>query len=273
MLISSYIVPHSPILISTIGKNNSAILKKTAESFKAIKSEIIKDKIDLIIIISPHKKNNSDININSHFELKLDFKEFGDYSSRLNIESDIRMSYLLKEAVEPDFYPSLIADHKADYGSAIPLYTLLSENNQKDINIKAKSLIINSSTEKDLNYHFEFGKKISELIESSDKRISLIASAELSHCLNYNAPGGFHQKAILFDEKTIEKIKKGKDNIEEFLSSDNKLAQEAKECGLRPIATLLGIINNREYSPKTLSYQKELGVGYLTMNINIKKNG
>jgi AmmeMemoRadiSam system protein B len=145
------------------------------------------------------------------------------------------------------------------------LYLLLSENNQRMKEFKGKVLIINTSLNKDLKYHFELGQKLAIELADSEKRFAIIASAELSHCLTRNAPGGFFQKANLFDDKTIENLKKGKEGSENILNTDLKLAMEAKECGLRPIALMLGIINNLEYSPETLSYQKDLGIGYLTM--------
>lgn len=261
------ILPHSPILIPNIGKKNSAILKKTAESFCKIKQEIIDQEIDTIVIISPHQKNLSDIGINNHFRFKVNLEEFGDYSSQLKLSGDMALAYNLKEEVEPDFYPILFANNKVDYGTNIPLYLLLSKNNQLIKEFKGKIIVINTSEEKDLNYHFEFGKKISEKLEQIENKVAIIASAELSHCLNFNAPGGFYQKAVLFDEKTIENLKKGPEGVQDILKTDAKLALEAKECGLRPISLLLGLMSPFSYKSETMSYQKELGVGYLSMKI------
>jgi len=269
MIISSYIVPHSPILIPNIGKKNTSILEKTSESFNKIKKELAGQDLDTIIIISPHKKNNSDVSLNNHFDILVNFEEFGDYLSKIKLEGDMNLAYKIKEAVETDFSLTLEAEKKPDHGANIPLYLLLSENNQKLKDFKGKVLIINTSTQKDLSYHFELGQKIYKELQESEKRIAIITSGELSHCLTRNAPGGFFQKANLFDDKTIENLKKGKDGMENILNTDKKLAIEAKECGLRPIALMLGIISERQFSPETISYQKDLGVGYLTMNMGL----
>ncbi len=266
MIISSYITPHSPILIPNIGKKNTSVLEKTTATLNEIKKEIAKQDIDTVIIISPHsKEKNQEVIINDHFEVLINFEEFGDYSSKLILESDMSLAYKLKEATEPDYTVELEASHRPDYGANIPLYLLLSENNQRMKEFKGKVLIINTSLNKDLKYHFELGQKLATELADSEKRFAIITSAELSHCLTRNAPGGFFQKANLFDDKTIENLKKGKEGSENILNTDLKLAMEAKECGLRPIALMLGIINNLEYSPETLSYQKDLGIGYLTM--------
>lgn len=272
MIISSFIVPHSPILIPNIGKKNFSILKKTSEALMDIKNKIIEEKIDTIVIISPHLPKNLDISINNHFQFAINFEEFGDYSNKTILKGDLSLSYRLKEVAEPDFWPILKADTKSDYGANIPLFLLTTEAKQKSKEFKGRVIIINTSKEKDLQYHFDFGQKISSEIHQHQDRIAVIASAELSHCLNYNSPGGFYQKAILFDEKTIENIKKGSGGIENLIKTDPKLSNEAKECGLRPIVLLSGIINSLQYQPETMVYQKELGVGYLTMNMGLKNN-
>lgn len=272
MITSSFITPHSPILIKNIGQKNFITLKKTSEALASIKNKIMEEQVDTIVIISPHRKKNSDISINNHFEFAINFEEFGDYSNKINLKGDLNLSYRLKEVAEPDFWPILKAEKNPDYGSNIPLFLLSSEAKQKSKEFKGRVVIINTSKEKDLNYHFTFGQKISSELQQSKNKIAVIASAELSHCLNHTSPGGFYQKAILFDEKTIENLKKGPTGVENILKTDPKLATEAKECGLRPISLLLGIIDSFDYQPDTLAYQKELGVGYLTMDVGIRNN-
>lgn len=261
------IIPHSPILIPSIGKKNYSILKKTQKSFQKIKEDIIKEDLDTIIIISPHQKKIKGVTINNHFQFKINFEEFGDYSSKTNFPGDLIMSYQLKELAEPDFWIELQAEETPDHGVTVPLYSLLTDDGQKIKEFKGRIIIINTASNKDLRYHFNLGQKLKLKLEKSSRKIGILASGELSHCLNHNAPGGFYQKAVWFDEKTIEHLKKGSAGIETFLETDPKIALEAKECGLRPIALLLGLLP-ADYKTETLSYQKELGVGYLSMKIN-----
>ena len=235
MIVASYITPHSPILIPNIGKKNHSILNKTTEAFLEIKSKIKEEKIDTIIIFSPHSKNkSSEIEINSHFQQDLKFEYFGDYFSKLSFSGDMSLAYKLKEACENDIKVNLYADLK------------------------------------DNQHHFDFGQKIGEYLEKENKRIILIASAELSHCLNHRSPGGFYQKAEAFDNKVIELIKKKQEGAQNLFTLNKKTIKESKECGLRPISMLLGAINHRNYEPETLAYQKDLGIGYLSMNMNLK---
>jgi MEMO1 family protein len=266
MIKSAFITPHSPILIPNIGKKNRSVLQRTVEAFSKIKEKIKEDKIDTIIILSSGKENK-EIEINNHFQQDINFEKFGDYFSKISFSGDLELSYKIKEEASEEI--SLKANNKPNYRAAIPLYLLLSEENQRIMNFKGKVLIINSSWYKNLEDHYNFGKSISNLLEKEDKRIALIASAELSHSLTHRSPGGYYSKSEAFDNKLIELLKKKKEGLDSFFKLEEKNLEEIKECALRQTAMLSGIISDKEYKPETLSYQKDLGVGYLTMDMNI----
>lgn len=265
MIKSAFIAPHSPILIPNIGKKNRGILQRTVEAFDEIKEKIKEDRIDTVIIISSGKENK-EIEINNHFQQDINFEKFGDYFSKISFSGDIELSYKIKEEVEET---SLKANNKPNYKASVPLYLLLSEENQRIRTFNGKVLIVNSSWQKNIKDHYEFGKKISNLLEREDKRIALIASAELSHSLSYRSPGGFYHKSESFDNKIIELLKKKDEGLDSFFRLEEKNLNEIKECALRQLAILIGAISQKEYSPETLSYQKDLGIGYLTMDMNI----
>lgn len=267
MINLAFITPHSPLLIPSIAKKNINLLERTSQALEQIKDKILSEKIETIIIISPHKKNNSNISINNHFEFKINFEEFGDYSKQLTLPGDLNLAYRLKEVSENDFNITLQAQEEADYGANIPLFLLSTEPKQEIKKFLGQIVIINTSTEESLEYHFQWGQKISQELKNYNRRIAIIASAELSHRHKHNSPGGFYQRAALFDEKTIENIKKGAQGVEEILKTSPQLIQEAQECGLRPLLILLGIINKFNYQAETLAYQKDLGIGYLTMEL------
>lgn len=270
MIINSYITAHSPILIPNIGKKNHSILKKTTEAFLKMKNKIKEEEIDTIIVFSPHGRNkNKEIEINSHFQQDVNFEDFGDYFSRLSLSGDMALAYRLKEINENEIKIKLLANQQIDYGASIPLYLLLNEDNRKIPSFKGKILVINSTVFKDNKYHFEFGQSIGKYLDEEKKKIILIASAELSHCLNLRSPGGFYQKAEAFDNRIIELLKKKQEGITDLLSLNEKTIKEVKECGLRPIMMLLGAIEHRKYEPETLAYQKDLGIGYLSMDMNL----
>ena len=54
MLSFACFVPHSPILIPEVGKENLDKLKDTVQAYKNLEHDLYASKPDIIIVISPH---------------------------------------------------------------------------------------------------------------------------------------------------------------------------------------------------------------------------
>ena len=263
MLISSYISPHSPILIPAIGKVNNLVLDKTTESYQKIAEQLLAEKVEAIIIISPHL--NSPENgwlINSAPEFKIGFENFGDFATKGQIDGDMILAHELKESLKDNFDIQLSSEPQLDYGSAIPLHLLSSA-------LKDVKIITLSQSNSDRQSHFALGQALKNIIISQNKRIAVIASADLSHRLKRSSPGGYNVKGAKFDNKLIEYLNQPDSASENVLNMDERLIKDAMECGLKSICVLLGVLDGLEYEPKVLSYQTEIGIGYLTMAMNI----
>ena len=144
-----------------------------------------------------------------------------------------------------------------DHGFGVPLHYLTTH-------LKQLPIIPISSATSDLAAHFAFGKFLHEQLSRIDKRFAIIASADLSHRLTKDAPGGLSKRGVEFDKKVLTLVKKN--DLAGLLKLDPKLAAEAGECGLRPIAILLGILEGMNVTAEALSYEGPFGVGYLVAN-------
>lgn len=259
MIRSAFILPHSPLLIPAIAKGNSILVEKTAASYAKVKEKIALEKIDGILIVSPHGPVQPEsFVIQAPWKLQARFDDFGDFSSKAEFNGDPEMAYLLKEAAESRFSVRLSSEERLDYGSAIPLFTLMPEiANLKVVQISYSGL--------SLEDHLECGSLLGTELERSPKNWAVIASGDLSHRLTRNAPGGYSSKAAKFDNKVIEYLNDPENAASQITRIDSKLASEVKECGLKSIAMLLGTIKGWDYQPQVLSYQSDLGIGYLTM--------
>lgn len=260
MLSSAHIVPHSPILIPSIGKTNTVMVEKTAKAYQIIEDEIKEKEIDTLIVISPHGdvEKNSFV-VTTSPELNIDLSHFGDLSSSLKFKGNFVLAQKIKEHIKSIYNVQLSGKDKLDYGSGIPIFML------QDSLVNTKIIII-SVSELGLKENFEFGKLLKKEIDESNEKIAVIASGDLSHRLKKNTPE-YSPKGAKFDSKLIE-ILKGDNSAKNILDLDEKLIEEAKECGLKSIIMLLGIMNNINYEPDLLAYQTDLGIGYLTMRFN-----
>jgi len=119
-------------------------------------------------------------------------------------------------------------------------------------------------------FYFEAGRKTyNNLLHSAgfgiNRRLAVIGSGDLSHCLRLDGPYGFHPDGPKFDETLIEFLKEK--NLEGILKLNENFS-EAAECGLRSFAFILGILKESllDWEPEILSYEGPFGVGYLVAN-------
>ncbi len=261
-LIFAAIVPHPPLLIPTIGKDNLEKIQKTKQAMEKLEEDLYLSHPDIILIISPHGsffKNAFTLNVNPEYET--DLHEFGDLATKIKFRGEMNLSsYIRESSKERDYITSVISEKFLDHGSAVPLYYLTSH--LPNIHILPVGFC-------DLDYrtHVDFGYMIKEDIAKSNKRIAVIASGDLSHTLITNAPAGFNPNGEKFDAKIRELLASG--NTAGMLQLDSNLINDAAECGFRSFLILLGILRNVKYNYKEYSYEWPFGVGYLVANFVI----
>jgi len=157
----------------------------------------------------------------------------------------------------------IISAPHPDWGFNVPLFFLA-----KDFKEEIKTYLIGIESPK---FYFEQGKKLYQKIgrgQTSAKKVALIASGDMSHCLKEDGPYGFQPDGPKFDKDLIEALKKK--DIETILKLD-EIYPEAGECGLRSFCFLLGILETSgiDWQPEILSYEGPFGVGYLVANFKL----
>jgi aromatic ring-opening dioxygenase LigB subunit len=255
------IVPHPPILIPSIGKENLLHLSKTKNSYTKIEEALQEEKIETIVLISSHGPSGGEnlfINIGDEFEIN--FEEFGDFSAKIKISGDLELAQNIREDLIENNQVKAVNRPTLDHGCGVPLYSLLSGNPNLARRIEVVPIYVSRAN---LNEHFELGKIIGQRLEKGRKKIAVIASGDLSHTVAKNSPAGYSPKGAKFDQKLIEYLQEKK--IEEILNLEEKLITTAKPCGLKNIAMLLGILNGSAYDIVNTSYESPFGVGHLAM--------
>ena len=263
MLCFAGIVPHPPVIIPTIGRDNSIKAQKTIQAFKKLSKELAEAKPDVLIVISCHEPVFPDaFCLNLSQEYQGDFKSFGDLTTKMSFKNDLELVYKIKEYFEtssPILSLTMITEPNLDHEILIPLYYL----NEKWKNF---SLIPLGCAGLDYQKHLDFGQKLKEEIVLTNKRVGVIASAGLSYCSAKDIPKD-SSIGEQFDQKLIKLIKNKK--TDQILKLDQDLIKQSGECGLRSILMLLGILKDFSYKPQVLSYQNPLGAGYLVLNFKI----
>lgn len=261
-ILAAALLPHSPLLIPEIGKNNLKVLKKTAAAYQKIIERLKAQEIETIVLLSPHGPiQAANYTINSAPEFSLSLNEFG-FLNNKKIRGDMALSYELKDALKKDFPIQQYTDAKLDYGSAIPLYLI----NEQLPNLK---VVILYYSELALENHWALGEALFPLLNAQPDKIALIASGDLSHRLKKSSLAGYSPKGAKFDNKLIEYLNDPETARDNILNLDQNLIKDAGECGLKSITILLGLLANLKYEPQVLAYQTDFGIGYLSLEFNL----
>lgn len=258
MITFAGIVPHPPLLLPTIGKEAVKKLAQTQKALEMLEQELYLSRPDTLLIISPHGPVMPDaFVIDLAAQYQVHFKDVGDFQTTKTVRSDFLLIDRVQRNARKETPVVLANDESLGYGIGIPLLFLSAHLPNVTLVPVFTSLLDNKT-------HYTFGKLLKEEILNSNKRVAVIASADLAHTLTKEAPGGFAAEGQTLDT-AVQQLLTTK-NTAGLLTIDPALTAAAKECGVRPIATLLGVLDGIGYEPKIYSYEYPFGVGYLVSN-------
>lgn len=261
-LVFAGLTPHPPLLIDNIGKENISKLKKTKEALERLEEELYLSHPQVIFIISPHEGiHERAFVVNVHDGFTGQFEEFGDVVTKKHWKVGGEFGARIAHAGNNYHMPiRLINEEKIKYGASVPLMYLTSHIQD----VKIVPIGFSGLSAKD---HLEFGEILKEVILVSEKRIAVIASGDMSHCLTKKSPAPYNHKGKEFDEKIQELLHTrntlGLSQIEE------PLIRGAEQCIYSSLLILLGILKHVDYHFENYCYEHPFGVGYLTGNFHL----
>jgi len=246
------ILPHPPILVPEIGKNRLSEAEKSKKALLLISQSFKQKEFDTLIIITPHGKvGQASIPVYTGHVFEGSFAMFGMAKPNFTFKGDPELSQqIIKDCDFSSSCPETILDH----GALVPLYYIQAAG------IKTPILPI-AIAFMPLYKLFEFGQSLAKTVKRLNKKVAVIASADMSHRLTPDAPAGYSPRGREFDEKLVQLIKKY--DVEGILGFDEMLAQEAGQDALWSIAILLGILDGLKVKHELLSYEGPFGVGYM----------
>lgn len=263
MLVFAAITPHTPLLIPTIGKENLKAMTASVNAMERLAEDFYLSKPDTVLVISSHAtqyKNTFAINL--HDEYVIDFKEFGDLSTSTVIHPDIETITQIQRTMRDARIPlTLDSFSSLNYGTGVPLTYLLAASSQ--------TLVVPlSHSGSSARNHVRLGSLLKDVIDASDKRIAVIASGDLSHCLGSDSPLGFRPEGEVYDARAVEAVKNH--SLSALLNIDEKTCQQAGQCLHEQMLILFGILEKKFTRPEVLSYEHPFGVGYLVAEFHLR---
>ncbi|MFA5185569.1 MAG: AmmeMemoRadiSam system protein B [Patescibacteria group bacterium] len=262
MIVFAAIVPHSPLLVPSIGKEHRQKLAGTLAAIAELEQALYLAKPDTICMIAPHGARYPDaFSINLAQKYAGNFKAFGDFSTTVAAKGDFLMIDHLQRKLREENVPfTLTSSEELDYSFSVPILLLTSH-------LQNWKLIPVSPSMHDGKTHYDFGAQLKRILHAEEHRVAVIASADLSHKLTKESPGGASEEGPKFDAAIIEHAVANKPD--QLIALPKDIIENASQCGYRPIMTLLGTLNEMNVTPKKLCYEAPFGVGYLTVRYDI----
>lgn len=253
MLVYAAIVPHSPILIPEIGREHAKKLKKTSAALEIVRKELVAARPQTIVILSPHGAIIPDaFSANLFDSYRLSLQEFGNFQIATSFRTDARTLDHLQRHLRGRIPFVLHSVESLDYGTAVPLILLAP----KDVRIVPMhtSLL-------DTKAHYQFGDLLKNEIMESNRRVAVLASADLAYTPKDKSTP-LSKKVLKLDEYLCACIESR--NAPGLLQVEPSVIKASKMCGWGPLVALHGLLERVNTFPKVLSYESVLGVGYVT---------
>lgn len=274
-LVGCALMPHPPIMIPEVGKGELATIIKTVKAAEYTAQTIKEHNPNTIVLITPHGPVFEDAaSISVHPRLKGSLAAFGVPEVALGFETDgLLVRHILRKAERLGVNLVELTDDVAkthrfplalDHGALVPLYYM----HKAGFTGQLVHISIGMLPYEEM---YTFGKAIQAAIGIADERVAVIASGDLSHRLTKQAPAGYSPRGAEFDQTVIKAI--GNLDAKTLLNMDRELIEQAGECGLRPICSLMGVLGGIEAKAEVLSYEGPFGVGYAVALFTIKEVG
>lgn len=262
MIIYSAFIPHSPLLLSSVGKENTIKLQTTLDSIKTISEELYASNPDVLVIISSHGEiHPSAFSINLHKTYSVRFSDFGDLSTYEKFISDTETISSIQRKMRDENIPfTLDSNEELDYGVGVPTLLLAKFSKKPKILPVSHSLL-------SAKLHVQFGRSLKDVFSQSKKRIAIIASGDLSHGLSSDSPAGYIPEGTMFDELFVQSVQNG--SLSQLLSIKPLIVERSAECSYRPLLILFGLLEKIPIRPELLSYEHPFGVGQLVVDFHV----
>lgn len=259
-LVFAGIAPHPPIMVPEVGREAIAEVRNSIDAMAELTARVIASGAETVIIISPHGPLVADAFIAYEGpQLYGDFANFRAPTATIHAELDDELlDEISRAAAAEKLVVEKIKVRALDHGTAVPLYFL--QRNGWSGRVIALGYTFLSSED-----HLRFGKCIGQAIEKVGRSVAFIASGDLSHRLQHDAPAGYNPDAHLFDEEVVDAIRTN--STRRIVDIDHEMRRLAGECGYRSMLVAIGVAEGVNSNCEVISYEAPFGVGYLVAQL------
>lgn len=266
-IIAGFLMPHPACAIPQVGKGDEDIIFRTVNSMEKAASRIAELKPDTIVMISAHSEAYSD-----YFQISDGDVAIGSLAKYDAYDITFRNYY------DREFVRSLCAlchsegisagidaenRHYLDHGTMIPLYFI----NKK---YRAYNLVRLGVSGLPLIEHYKLGTIIKKVANQLGKRVVVVASGDLSHCLTKDAPYGYNVVGEKYDTRFNKMVSTS--NFIDLFSFPEEMLEDSKQCSHRVMTIMAGAFDKSSVTSSIYSYEGQLGTGLTVAEFTVKEN-
>jgi AmmeMemoRadiSam system protein A len=267
----AFLMPHPPVMVPEIGGADTKKIKNTVSSARRVARFVKQTAPETVVLITSHGPVFRDaVGISVSHQMKGDLGNFGRPDLKFNFTTDDELADSVIKSARESKVPSVVLDKTAariygiplelDHGAMVPLYFICAEyKNFRLLHITMALLPFEQL--------YAFGKALQQAIERVNRKIVLIISGDLSHRLTLDAPAGYSPKGREFDEGIVDNLKRL--DAKSIINIDKNFAEDAGECGLRPVIMMLGALDGLKVNSQIYSYEGPFGVGYCVAGFEV----
>lgn len=255
MIVSACFVPHPPIIVSCVGRGRERDAAATVAAMQQVSQWMMASKPEVLFVLSPHAGHSqTGLPIFKAETYRGSFARFGvrepqwTFSGEVSLQQSLLAEPIDRGAWEP--HEGGLLDH----GALVPL-SYMAEAGFAGAMVLVGMPYMPGDTVATL------GHGVAKIFRASPKRVGVIISGDLSHCLTPEAPNGYSPYGKQYDDAFVALMKVW--DTAGLLRFDQALAQRGAQDSLWPAQFLVGLLRDFKVRPRFLSYEGPFGVGYL----------
>ncbi len=262
-ILAAYAVPHPPLIVHAVGHGREEEIQATVAAYREVGRRICELSPETLVISSPHSIMYRDyLHISPGSAASGDFGHFGAPEARHSVRYDEAFVSSLGAAAAADDLAAGTEgeqDPALDHATMVPLHFIEEAYREagRDMDFRVVRIGLSGLSP---TAHYRLGTLIQRVADVLGRRVTYVASGDLSHRLTKDGPYGFAPEGPEFDRIVCDAFLSG--DFLPLLAMSPHLAERAAECGLRSFQMMAGALDQTEIHPELLSYEGPFGVGY-----------
>jgi MEMO1 family protein len=271
-IVYACIAPHPPVIVREIGRGRENDTRRTLDALEVVTREMASLDPETVIVISPHGPVQPEgMTILTASKVQGDMRRWDAPQVRFDYENDPEAVARIQEEARAQALPLVSVESwddgaldGLDWGATVPLYYLRE-------GVGGARLVLIAPSYQGPEYHYKIGEAMGRVFEALERRVAIVCSADLSHCLIPSAPSGYNPAGREFDEAFQDAIATW--DVDWVLNAQRDFRMRAAEDAIPQAAMLMGMLSRHRLRPRVLSYEGPFGVGYMVAAIEVAKPG